>query len=1170
MNIVQSLHSRLLVITVALIAAAVFFFALSPSKGFLQSVSINNRVLLLCDADHDEVLSVSEMRLCISAMISAIARNNNPALDLDGSGRTERADLRLLISSIRAFLSAECGNSQSEAGEQCDDGNQGNTDTCTNSCKNALCGDTFTQGTEQCDDGNQTNIDSCTNACRLPSCGDGFLQGAEQCDDGNFVNNDQCANTCRLASCGDGIPQSPEQCDDANQSNADFCTNACRLSACGDSFKQGSEQCDDGNQVSTDECTTLCKNASCGDSFKQGTEECDDGNQINADSCLNTCIIPVCGNSLTEGTEQCDDGNSVNTDSCINTCKLSSCGDTFVQGAEQCDDANQVNTDLCTNVCLAARCGDGFKQGTEQCDDGNKIDNDSCTGLCKYAACGDGFKQGAEQCDDGNIINTDFCINTCKLSSCGDSFVQGAEQCDDANQNDIDTCKNNCRIPLCGDGIRQAAELCDDGNQSNNDFCTNACKPSVCGDGFLQGAEKCDDGNVVAADGCNNLCSVETGYICSGAPSVCVDHRGDIENVCSQTNAWKKLATTIPSIVSALGTFENKLFLVTNQQNGGINESIFRKYTHNASGGTWSSEAPFPVQYPMHGKAYAMSDSVYMIFDGSILGIDGQQVQTPLSIFRRHNGAWSSFSTIGLPSGSLLIKNFVEHQGSLYLLSYAKGKIFKFSSVSGWTQVGQTFPVYEQVVNIASINGHLYAGRWTSTIGTRHIYELRGSTWELTDLAGPQRLKDMVAFGDSLFLLSTTAEIYQVDPVQPNAIPSIHIMGVNAGANSDLIRLSNHLVFSNKADNSYYLFDSSTRSWNSIGPSEPQEILFDGLLAFKLTPAGGIYNEYRDVSCKTLTTVAGNCGNSIIEGREECDDGNFSNADSCTNVCKLPSCGDGIVGTTEQCDDGNRSNTDTCPNNCKIPVCRNGIVEGLEQCDDGNSINTDDCTNLCLAPACGDGAKQGTEQCDDGNLNDGDGCSSTCKTICGDGFPRGAEQCDDGNTSSLDGCSTECAIQADFICSGSPSVCRKLQTMCIRYTNTSLGDKSDQEREAVSMDYFISRCENTTHQFYKYERCYAVGNPNCHEKTYADSDCDFSKGMFWQYNIRDTRGYNSACVKRGAPSTDPTCTLLRQYAPIRNNSPDPLNDIQRVCLTTVGPACDDLIANGICKPNGKR
>jgi fibro-slime domain-containing protein len=76
------------------------------------------------------------------------------------------------------------------------------------------------------------------------------------------------------------------------------------------------------------------------------------------------------------------------------------------------------------------------------------------------------------------------------------------------------------------------------------------------------------------------------------------------------------------------------------------------------------------------------------------------------------------------------------------------------------------------------------------------------------------------------------------------------------------------------------------------------------------------------------------------------------------------------------------------------------MVEGSEQCDDGNNDMGDGCSPFCrkepVCPAaggacmtaCGDGLllpvdKAAGQQCDDGNTVSGDGCSSTCKIETG-------------------------------------------------------------------------------------------------------------------------------------------------------------------------------------------
>ena len=63
-------------------------------------------------------------------------------------------------------------------------------------------------------------------------------------------------------------------------------------------------------------------------------------------------------------------------------------------------------------------------------------------------------------------------------------------------------------------------------------------------------------------------------------------------------------------------------------------------------------------------------------------------------------------------------------------------------------------------------------------------------------------------------------------------------------------------------------------------------------------------------------------------------------------------------------------------------VCGDGIVSGPEQCDDGNNKDGDGCSADCRKEGedvCGDGIVTAGEECDDGNTVDGDGCSATCK-----------------------------------------------------------------------------------------------------------------------------------------------------------------------------------------------
>jgi cysteine-rich repeat protein len=70
-------------------------------------------------------------------------------------------------------------------------------------------------------------------------------------------------------------------------------------------------------------------------------------------------------------------------------------------------------------------------------------------------------------------------------------------------------------------------------------------------------------------------------------------------------------------------------------------------------------------------------------------------------------------------------------------------------------------------------------------------------------------------------------------------------------------------------------------------------------------------------------------------------------------------------------------------------LCGNGVVDFGEECDDGNGTAGDGCTdcvvdrgwvctgNVC-SQICGNGVRDDEEECDDGNNVPGDGCSN-CK-----------------------------------------------------------------------------------------------------------------------------------------------------------------------------------------------
>ena len=102
------------------------------------------------------------------------------------------------------------------------------------------------------------------------------------------------------------------------------------------------------------------------------------------------------------------------------------------------------------------------------------------------------------------------------------------------------------------------------------------------------------------------------------------------------------------------------------------------------------------------------------------------------------------------------------------------------------------------------------------------------------------------------------------------------------------------------------------------------------------------------------------CGDGQVDGSfgEQCDDG-AANSDTgyggCTTQCKFgPSCGDGIVNGTEECDDGVNTakygDTTRCGPGCHKPhYCGDSLLDSAfgEQCDNGAGNGHSLCSEIC-------------------------------------------------------------------------------------------------------------------------------------------------------------------------------------------------------------------------------
>ena len=149
-----------------------------------------------------------------------------------------------------------CGDGVVDDGEECDDGNDENTDGCLNACQLAVCGDGVVyEGVEECDDGNDIDTDACLTACLTAICGDGLLyEGVEECDDGNNENGDGCSAGCTVPSCEDGVNNGAETDVDCGGPDCDGCP---LDGACAESSDCAEGQCIDNTCQIPDTCQAI-------------------------------------------------------------------------------------------------------------------------------------------------------------------------------------------------------------------------------------------------------------------------------------------------------------------------------------------------------------------------------------------------------------------------------------------------------------------------------------------------------------------------------------------------------------------------------------------------------------------------------------------------------------------------------------------------------------------------------------------------------------------------------------------------------------------------------------------------------------------------------------------------------------------------------------------------
>jgi cysteine-rich repeat protein len=666
----------------------------------------------------------------------------------------------------------------------------------------------------------------------------------------------------------------------------------------------------------------------------------------------------------------------------LDNCQFNECGDgwqyTTVSAGnsnplEQCDDGNTSPNDFCV-ACATPTCGDGEINGNEGCDNGslNGTAGNPCNATCQIISCSTrggvpgnaagstpGRQAGnGEECDDGNANDNDQCRTNCLWNVCGDGavytatgpgddFDQPLEECDDGlNNHNNKACLVSCQDADCGDGFEWfgSAEQCDDGNNVEDDECTNDCTEPACGDGVVQDGEVCDDGGTCAGgllvdQGCDVDADCPTGAFltcdtyCVGTSTPCTvdDDCDDNSPTCDNTCETQTYGT--PNTVRCDAADDCPVAWPCMHV---CNETSPPAGNQDC---TQDSDCEYGLNdLPIQGACVDV--------DPVTAGVQGE-CKTQCVV----NADCSGGATCETATGA------------------CEGTGDTCTADAQCVEDGTCGTTVERCSNdnsICTVDGDCAVDGICDTpscgsaagAGCNPNAACPGGTCNGATCVGGQRAGESCTGNEECPINSTCTD----------------------GANADACQNDDP---------------------DGLGPEV-------GLCAVPV------------------------CGDAILDDTESCEVDDLDNiivrvgvvlaaGTTCNpTTCTLSTCGAnaGVPQPGEECDDGNASDTDTCTNRCMSARCGDGILQTGEECDDGNATETDACTNACLWNRCGDGVRyDGTtpnaqtgatpQLCDAGALaantlpgfsgilrfsrgmDDGDGyddqpafCNSSCQVVC--------------------------------------------------------------------------------------------------------------------------------------------------------------------------------------------
>ncbi|MDX9727096.1 MAG: LamG-like jellyroll fold domain-containing protein, partial [Bacteroidales bacterium] len=833
-------------------------------------------------------------------------------------------------------------------------------DSCNN-CKNAKCGDgyqkikdsttgQFTAGilNEVCDDANVSNDDYCRNDCQaiIGFCGDGNIQNgspaSEECDS---LGNPYCTGPCT----GTGATM--------------VCKPGCTLNHgnCGDGTRNyiAGEECDNGTNNDDLEgyCDTTCKVAgSCGDGEIQSKDEsCDSAASTVAPGegvgayCINDCqtLLGNCGDGRIQGPGYTTSyyGGTLPTTPALWT----------TDGPEYCD-TNDPRTISLTNTtgCNATTCtrdgscGDGIRQSRFEGCDGSVTAGDSRlilrldekTGSTAIDDSGNGNNGTVYYWKENRVTYSQDFSNGIWNSYCG---------------NKTNFTYNVFAPDMTNTAVKIVMPA------------TLTCSGSLPGWGVLQSVSP-----ALVAGGTYTMSVWLKGE--SGGESVGIGLNDGHMTTVTLTNEWKRYTATFTGITNITrglqfrGAVAGQTYYAWGAQLQ--NRSKMSAYAETTSAPIAGSTSVYDG-FGMWAKG-KMGNA--LLFDGSkdYVVVPNNASMNPTSITVSMwlylnqnpscdaNNNWRSVIRKGSTSGTTTGFDVVLEQSRVLVWDTGSGSSDRWNlgaagtlPLNSWTHV---VLVYDQTGSKkAYMNGNLIGTKSIAAAplasNTDPLY-ISNSSSDCPNGAGafPGFIDDVRIYSGALTPDQISKSIYDISQTCRAGCKSDPVGNLETALRTEISgwacdpdwpmrqarvvleftdRLGTRAYVTTPNDIMFTTFLSSEQSIQNIcggGANHrwsfnPALVNWTGLFQPFTVKAWALTE---DVSPETDTllgtktfTMGPVCRDGVLEGDEECDDGNDVWADTCRNDCKVPKCGDTydhdnnpataeipLVSSTETCEVG--------------------------------------------------------------------------------------------------------------------------------------------------------------------------------------------------------------------------------------------------------------------------